>query len=84
MEESDYKKVRIKVETFLGEGDMDSLFFNYLKEYSIEHRITEDKGESGFPLVEYTGGPVSLTNMLREKFGMDREDINQIYPDINE
>lgn len=84
MEGQNSNKVRVKVETVLGDEAMDSLFFNYLEEYSIEHRITEDKGESGFPLVEYTGGPVALTNMLREKFGMEREDINQIYPDINE
>jgi len=84
MEEQSLNKVRVKVETVLGEENMDSLFFSYLDEYSIEHKITEDVGESGFPMVEYTGGPVALTNMLMEKFGMDKQDINQIYPEINE
>jgi hypothetical protein len=81
----DFRFVKIKVETVLGENEsMDKMFFEYLDEYSITHKMDEAKGDNGCPIVEYEGGPISLYNMLKEKFGMEREDIEQSYPQLNE
>ena len=75
--------VKIKQETVIGETpEFDKVFFEYLDEYSITYKVLEEKGEFGYPLVEYEGGPISLGNMLREKFGLGVEDIAQNHPEI--
>lgn len=81
----EFRILTIKVETILGETEStDKTFFEYLYEYSIEHKLTDELGEFGYPVVEYQGGPISLANMLREKFGMERDEIDQLYPQLNE
>jgi hypothetical protein len=76
---------KIKVETVVGSNEnMDSVFFEYLNEYSISYKINEDLGENGYPIIDYEGGPISLTNMLKEKFGMEKDEIEKNYPDLNE
>jgi hypothetical protein len=78
----DFKFVTVTVDTILGENDeFDKSFFEYLDEYSISHKILE-KGESQWPSVEYTGGFLSITNMLKERFGMEEVEINELYPEI--
>lgn len=77
--------IKIKVETVIGTNDnIDSLFFEYLDEYSISYKVMEENGNNGYPIIEYEGGPISLKNMLMEKFGMDRDEIDQNYPLLNE
>ncbi len=84
---------KIAVPTVLNESEsIDRSFFEYLDEYSIAHRIVEDDEKieysqfnlEGYPLVEYTGGVISLTNMLKERFGYTREDIEENYPELLE
>lgn len=76
-----FKEYTISLETVLGENeDHDASFFNYLDQYSISHSILETEGQ--FPVVSYTGGPVSLCNMLRDRFGMEDPDILQQFPEI--
>jgi hypothetical protein len=78
----DFKFVTVTVDTVLGENDeFDKSFFEYLDEYSISHKILEN-GEGKWPSVEYTGGPLSITNMLKERFGMEQEEIEELYPEI--
>lgn len=81
-----FKFVTIKVDTVLGENeDFDKSFFEYLEEYSIAHKIPETVNEEKkWPTVEYTGGPIALTNMLKERFGMEQEEIDELYPEIKE
>lgn len=77
-----YTRISITVETVLGENDEhDNLFFAYLDEYSIDYTIG-DKGESGYPSVTYTGGPIALGNMLKERFGLDEYELKEIYPEL--
>ena len=81
----DFKFVTVSLETVLGENEeFDKSFFAYLEEYSISHKMTETEENSKFPKVEYTGGPISITNMLKERFGMSQEEIDELYPEINE
>ena len=77
-----YVEHTIEVETVLGENDeFDNSFYAYLDEYSI-HYVIGDLGDSGFPIVKYTGGPIALCNMLRERFGLEDHDIQELYPNI--
>ena len=79
----DFRFVTVTVDTVLGENnDFDKSFFEYLDEYSISHKILE-YGEGKWPSVEYTGGTLSITNMLMERFGMSDKEINEMYPEIN-
>lgn len=79
----DYRLITIEVETVIGESeDIDKGFFEYLDEYFIIPKILEKEENQEWPIVEYTGGPVSLSNMLKEKFGMSREEIEQNYPQL--
>jgi hypothetical protein len=74
------KEFKIKLTTVMGEDDLtDSLFLQYLDEYSISYKILDEK-ELGYPVVEYTSGPISLRNMMMERFGFEREDISENYP----
>lgn len=71
----------IKVQTVLNENeDFDRLFFEYLDEYSIDHKIIES--EEKYPIVEFTGGAISLSNMLKERFGYTNEEIKETYPEL--
>lgn len=80
-----FKKVTVKLETVLGENeDFDKSFFEYLDEYSIEHRILEKEEGQKWPTVEYTGGPVSIGNMLKERFGYSEYEISDFYQEIKE
>lgn len=72
----------IEVPTVLNENEIaDKIFYDYLEEYSIAHKVVN---EEEYPLVEYTGGVISLTNMLREKFGYTKEEIQEYYPQLTE
>ena len=72
----------IEVPTILNENELaDKIFYDYLEEYSIEHKVVN---EEEYPLVEYTGGVISLTNMLKEKFGYTKEEIQEYYPQLTE
>lgn len=84
---------KIAVPTVLNESEsIDKGFFEYLDEYSIAHRVIDDSEIElndysqfkleGYPLVEYTGGVISLTNMLRERFGYTKEEIADNYPEL--
>lgn len=76
-----YKLYKIQLETIYGkDSEMDRAFMEYLNEYSIEHTILES--ESSFPMIEYTGGPISLSNMLQEKFGYTPDEIKLEFPEI--
>jgi hypothetical protein len=71
----------IKVQTVLNENeDFDRLFFEYLDEYSIDHKVIES--EEKYPMVEFTGGIISLSNMLKERFGYTNEEIKETYPEL--
>ena len=77
-----FKFVTVKVDTILGENEeFDKSFFEYLDEYSISHKVLENEGGQ-WPTVEYTGGPSAITNMLKERFGMEEVEINELYPEI--
>ena len=79
----DFRFITVTVDTVLGENnEFDKSFFDYLDEYSISHKILENE-DGQWPSVEYTGGPLSITNMLRERFGMNDKEINEMYPEIN-
>jgi hypothetical protein len=79
----DFKFVTVAVDTVLGENDeFDRSFFEYLDEYSISHKVLENEEGKNWPSVEYTGGPVSITNMLKERFGMEEKEIEELYPEI--
>jgi hypothetical protein len=75
--------VTVTVDTVLGENEeFDKSFFEYLDEYSISHKVLENEEGNNWPSVEYTGGPLSITNMLKERFGMVQEEIDELYPEI--
>lgn len=79
-----FKFVTVKVDTVLGENEeFDKSFFEYLDEYSISHKILESEGGQ-WPSVEYTGGPLAITNMLKERFGMEEIEIDVEYPEIKQ
>jgi hypothetical protein len=72
----------IEVPTVLNEDKLaDQIFYDYLEEYSIAHKVVN---EEEYPLVEYTGGVISLSNMLKEKFGYTKEEIQEYYPQLLE
>jgi hypothetical protein len=74
-------RTTIKVQTVLNENeDFDRLFFEYLDEYSIDHKVLEY--EEKYPMVEFTGGIISLSNMLKERFGYTNEEIKETYPEL--
>lgn len=83
----------IAVPTVLNENaDADKAFFEYLDEYSIAHKILDEDEKidyaafnlEGYPLVEYKGGVISLSNMLKERFGYTKEEIEEHYPELSE
>lgn len=77
--------VTIKIQTILGENkEFDALFFQYLDEYSIEYNMLPMEDDEKYPMVEYTSGPIALNNMLRERFGYDRYEIEEKYPELIE
>ena len=79
------KLITIKIQTVLGENEeFDSLFFQYLDEYSIDHKILPLEEGEKYPTVEYTSGPIALSNMLRERFGRDRYEIESEFPELIE
>lgn len=84
---ANYKLFTISLETVWGNDRvMDKAFTDYLDEYSIVYKVadSETPTENGWPLLEYTAGPIALANMLQEKFGYNREDIEQQFPEIVE
>jgi hypothetical protein len=73
--------VKIEIQTVLNENeDFDRLFFEYLDEYSIDHKVLES--EEKYPMVEFSGGVIALSNMLRERFGYTKEEIEETYPEL--
>jgi hypothetical protein len=79
------KLITIKIQTVLGENEeFDDLFFQYLEEYSIDRKILPIGEGEKYPEVEYTSGPIALSNMLRERFGYDRYEIEEKYPELIE
>lgn len=77
--------ITITIQTVLGENEeFDTLFFQYLDEYSIDRNILPLSGGEQYPLVEYTSGPIALNNMLRERFGYDRYEIAEKFPELIE
>lgn len=77
--------VTITIQTVLGENeDFDTLFFQYLDEYSIDRKVIPLSEGEQYPFVEYTSGPIALNNMLRERFGYDRYDIAEKFPELIE
>jgi hypothetical protein len=73
--------VKIEIQTVLNENeDFDRLFFEYLDEYSIDHKVLESKEK--YPMVEFSGGVISLSNMLKERFGYTKEEIEETYPEL--
>jgi hypothetical protein len=62
--------VTVTTETILGENE------------EFDNKILESKGENKWPLVEYTGGALSISNMLKERFGMEGDEIEEICPEI--
>lgn len=86
-ETPDYKLVTIEIETVFGKDQRsDKYFTDYLEEYSIVWQVieTETPTPSGWPLIQYTGGPISLSNMLREKFGFNQEEVLSSFPQLSE
>jgi len=82
-----YKLVTVELETIFGQDpEMDEMFTSYLDEYSIVHKVSdaETKSNSGWPRLQYTGGPISLSNMLQERFGYTLDEIQAEFPQINE
>lgn len=78
------ERYKVSVETVLGENeDIDKGFFDYLEEYSIDYVIEEKEIDRQWPIVEYRGGMISLTNMLKERFGMEDEEIKNRISLIN-
>ena len=78
-----YSDHTISIETVLGDNDeFDNSFYAYLDEYSI-HYAVGDIGDSGYPVVEYTGGPIALCNMLKARFGLEQQEIQELYPNIH-
>jgi hypothetical protein len=86
-ETPDYKLVTIELQTVFGQDQrQDKYFTDYLEEYSIVWRVVEDETRSAdtWPMLQYMGGPISLTNMLREKFGFTHDEIATQFPQIAE
>ena len=82
-----YKIISIEVETIFGQdADQDRLFTDYLEEYSISYKVIESESPSasGWPRIQYTGGPISLRNMLQEKFGFFPLEISSEFPELDE
>ena len=78
-----FRTVTIKVETILGENEeFDKSFFEYLDEYSIEYKVLEKEEGKTWPTVEYTGGPIAISNMLKERFGYTDYELEELYPSI--
>jgi hypothetical protein len=83
----DYKLVTIELETRFGKDQREDKYFtDYLEEYSIVWSVVEDNSQpaDAWPKLQYMGGPISLTNMLREKFGFSQEEIYSQFPQIAE
>ena len=79
------KLITITIQTALGENEeFDSLFFQYLEEYAIDRNILPTEEGEAYPMVEYTSGPIALSNMLRERFGYDRHEIESEFPELIE
>jgi hypothetical protein len=81
-----YKQITISLETVFGQDpEMDRMFTEYLDEYSITYQNlgSDPESASTFPILEYSGGPVSLSNMLREKFGFTPEEILVAFPELD-
>ena len=79
------KLITIKIQTVLGENEeFDDLFFQYLEEYSIDRNVLPIEEGETYPMVEYTSGPIALGNMLRERFGYDRYEIEEKFPELIE
>jgi hypothetical protein len=79
------KLITIKIQTVLGENEeFDDLFFQYLDEYSIDRNVLPIEEGEAYPMVEYTSGPIALGNMLRERFGYDRYEIEEKFPELIE
>lgn len=77
--------ITITIQTVLGENEeFDTLFFQYLDEYSIDRKIMPLMEGEKYPTVEYTSGPIALNNMLRERFGYDRYEIEEKFPELIE
>lgn len=75
----------ITIQTVLGENEeFDTLFFQYLDEYSIDRKVMPLEEGEKYPTVKYTSGPIALNNMLRERFGYDRYEIAEKFPDLIE
>ncbi len=86
-ETPDYKLVTIELQTVFGKDSrQDKYFTDYLEEYSIVWRVVEDENRAAdtWPVLQYMGGPISLTNMLREKFGFTHDEIATQFPQIAE
>jgi hypothetical protein len=77
--------ITITIQTVLGENEeFDTLFFQYLDEYSIDRKIMPLSEGEQYPMVEYTSGPIALSNMLKERFGYDRYEIAEKFPELIE
>jgi len=73
--------VKIEIQTVLNENEeFDRLFFEYLDEYSIDHKVLES--EEKYPIVEFSGGVIALSNMLIERFANTKEEIEETYPEL--
>jgi hypothetical protein len=77
--------ITITIQTVLGENEeFDTLFFQYLDEYSINRKIMPLSEGEQYPMVEYTSGPIALNNMLKERFGYDGYEIAEKFPELIE
>ena len=78
------KIISIIKETVIWDNENnDKLFFDYCDEYSIEYKIIkENLKPDAYPDIEFKSGPVSLNNMLKERFGYTEEEINADFPQI--
>ena len=80
------KLITIRIQTVLfDDPNIDKLFYEYLDEYSITSKFVIEPPIVGeYPEVDYTGGPIALRNMLKERFGYEREEIELEYPELME
>lgn len=84
-ESPNYQLITIELETIYGENPtMDEVFNAYLDEYSIAHKVLETDSPTEWPILQYTGGPISLSNMLQERFGYTQEEIKTSFPQLFE
>jgi hypothetical protein len=76
--------VTITLITLLGENEeIDKLFYEYLDMYSIiyyEEKNQDPLEPALYPTISYTGGPIALINMLTERFGYEKEEIQEEFP----